>query len=100
MGDETHMVTASKVPMLVTGEFPMWKVRMMQYIRMVDYNIWEVIMSGNTLPKDGPDGKPLPIKSNEDKAQRKLEIKALGMLSMGIPNEYQLTLLTLKMLKH
>lgn len=68
MGDETHMVTASKVPMLVTSEFPMSKVRMMQYIRMVDYNIWEVIMNGNQLPTTGADGKPVPIKSAEDKA--------------------------------
>ncbi|GJR06324.1 hypothetical protein Tco_0529308 [Tanacetum coccineum] len=32
----------------------------------------------------------MPITSTEDKAQRRLEVKARSTLMMGIPNEHQL----------
>nr|GEY60928.1 ribonuclease H-like domain-containing protein [Tanacetum cinerariifolium]GEY65448.1 ribonuclease H-like domain-containing protein [Tanacetum cinerariifolium] len=49
--DSTHMVAASKVPMLKPGEFEIWRMRIVQYIQMMDYALWEVIKNGATLPK-------------------------------------------------
>nr|GEX68458.1 ribonuclease H-like domain-containing protein [Tanacetum cinerariifolium] len=37
------MVAASKVPMLKLGEYELWRMRVEQYIQMVDYSLWEVI---------------------------------------------------------
>ncbi|GJZ72035.1 hypothetical protein Tco_0635886 [Tanacetum coccineum] len=59
---------------------------------MIDYALWEVIENGATLPKtavvEGVE-KVMPITSAEDKAQRRLEVKARSTLMMGIPNEHQ-----------
>ncbi|GJX69533.1 ribonuclease H-like domain-containing protein, partial [Tanacetum coccineum] len=49
--DYAHMVAASKVPMLKPGEFDLWRMRIEQYIQMIDYALWEVIENGNTAPK-------------------------------------------------
>ncbi|GKB85543.1 hypothetical protein Tco_0957815 [Tanacetum coccineum] len=49
--DYAHMVAASKVPMLKPGEFELWRMRIEQYIQMIDYALWEVIETGATLPK-------------------------------------------------
>ncbi|GJV73262.1 hypothetical protein Tco_1493257 [Tanacetum coccineum] len=54
------------------------------------YALWEVIDNGATLPKivvmEGVE-KVMLITSVEDKAQRRLEVKARSTLMMGIPNE-------------
>ncbi|GJZ67008.1 ribonuclease H-like domain-containing protein [Tanacetum coccineum] len=60
---------------------------------MIDYALWEVIKNGATLPKTQVmEGVTtvMPITSAEDKAQRRLEVKARSTLMMGIPNEHQL----------
>ncbi|GJW09685.1 hypothetical protein Tco_1575512 [Tanacetum coccineum] len=44
--DSAHMVAASKVPMLKPGEFELWRMRIEQYIQMIDYALWEVIENG------------------------------------------------------
>jgi hypothetical protein len=80
MGDDTHMVTASKVPMLNAGEYELWKMRIRQYIRMIDFNMWNVIINGDSLPLKGTDGKDIPIKSSEENAVRKMEIKSHSIL--------------------
>ncbi|GJV36145.1 putative ribonuclease H-like domain-containing protein [Tanacetum coccineum] len=49
--DSAHMVAASKVPMLKPGKFELWRMRIEQYIQMIDYALWEVIENGATLPK-------------------------------------------------
>ncbi|GJX80477.1 hypothetical protein Tco_0328626, partial [Tanacetum coccineum] len=33
------------------GEFDLWRMRIKQYIQMIDYALWEVIENGNTAPK-------------------------------------------------
>nr|GFA23565.1 DUF4219 domain-containing protein [Tanacetum cinerariifolium] len=48
--DSAHIVAASKVPMLKPGEYKIWKMRIKQYIQMIDYALWEVIKNGATLP--------------------------------------------------
>ncbi|GKF91463.1 hypothetical protein Tco_0275164 [Tanacetum coccineum] len=49
--DSTYMVAASKVPMLKPGEYEIWRMRIEQYIQMIDCALWEVIENGLTLPK-------------------------------------------------
>ncbi|GJW93150.1 hypothetical protein Tco_0172822 [Tanacetum coccineum] len=49
--ESAHMVAASKVPMLKPGEFEIWRMRIEQYIQMIDYALWEVIENGNSAPK-------------------------------------------------
>ncbi|GJU14883.1 hypothetical protein Tco_1142849 [Tanacetum coccineum] len=68
--DSAHMVAASKVPMLKPGEYEIWRMRIKQYIQMIDYALWE--------------------------AQRRLEVKARSTLMMGIPNEHQLKFNSIK----
>ncbi|GKA13900.1 hypothetical protein Tco_0693546 [Tanacetum coccineum] len=93
------MVAASKVPMLKPGEFEIWRMRIEQYIQMIDYALWEVIENGNSTPKttvmEGVK-KVIPPTTVEDKAQKRLEVKARSTLMMGIPNEHQLKFNSIK----
>ncbi|GKB74665.1 ribonuclease H-like domain-containing protein [Tanacetum coccineum] len=41
--DSVHMVAASKVPML---KYELWRMRMEQFIQMIDYSLWDVIENG------------------------------------------------------
>ncbi|GKA01969.1 hypothetical protein Tco_0674634 [Tanacetum coccineum] len=97
--DSAHMVAAFKVPMLKPSEFELWRMRIEQYIHMIDYVLWEVIENGATLPKTQVvEGVTtvMPITSAEDKAQRRLKVKARSTLMMGIPNEHQLKFNSIK----
>ena len=80
MGDETHMVTASRVPMLNPAEYELWKRRIRQYIHMIDFNMWNIIVNGDSVIQKGADGKEIPIKSAEANITRKMEIKAHSIL--------------------
>ncbi|GJZ74644.1 hypothetical protein Tco_0639109 [Tanacetum coccineum] len=79
--DSAHMVAASKVPMLKLGEFELWRMRIKQYIQMIDYALWEVIKNGNTSPKitvvEGVE-KVMPPTTAEEKAHKRLEEKRFG----------------------
>ncbi|GJS57155.1 hypothetical protein Tco_0651939 [Tanacetum coccineum] len=92
--DSTHMVAASKFPMLKPSEFEIWRMRIEQYIQTIDYAMWEVIENGATLPKNNKSVEvsvTLMLHTTvEEKAQRRLEVKARSTLMMGIPNEHQL----------
>ncbi|GKA38053.1 uncharacterized mitochondrial protein-like protein [Tanacetum coccineum] len=97
--DSSHMVAASKVPMLKLGKYEIWRMIIEQYIQMIDYALWEVIENGATLPKTKiMEGvvTEMPITTAEEKAQRRLEVKAISTLIMGIPNEYQLKFNSIK----
>ncbi|GJT72464.1 ribonuclease H-like domain-containing protein [Tanacetum coccineum] len=64
-----------------------------------DYALWEVIENGATLPKTAvmeDVEKDTPITFAENKAQRRLEVKARSTLMMGIPNEHQLKFNSIK----
>ncbi|GJZ94523.1 hypothetical protein Tco_0666726 [Tanacetum coccineum] len=97
--DSVHMVAASKVPMLKPGEYEIWRTRIEQYIQMINYALWEVIDNGATLLKtttmEGVVTK-MPITTAEEKAQRRLEVKARSTLMMGIPNEHKLRFNSIK----
>ncbi|GJV59265.1 ribonuclease H-like domain-containing protein [Tanacetum coccineum] len=66
---------------------------------MSDYALWEVIKNGNTAPKttvvEGVE-KVIPPTTVEEKAQKRLEVKARSTLMMGIPNEHQLKFNSIK----
>ncbi|GKB36592.1 retrovirus-related pol polyprotein from transposon TNT 1-94 [Tanacetum coccineum] len=66
---------------------------------MIDYALWEVIDNGNTAPKttviEGVE-KVIPPTTTEEKAQKRLEVKARSTLMMGIPNEHQLKFNSIK----
>ncbi|GJU29218.1 putative nucleotidyltransferase, ribonuclease H [Tanacetum coccineum] len=72
--DSAHMVAASKVPMLKPGEYELWRMRMEQYIQMIDYSLWEVIKNGNAPPItkviEGVETTIAPTTA-EEKAQRR-----------------------------
>ncbi|GJR37592.1 ribonuclease H-like domain-containing protein [Tanacetum coccineum] len=74
-------------------------MRIEQYIQMIDYALWEVIENGNTAPKttvvEGVE-KVMPPTTAEEKAQKRLEVKARSTLMMGIPNEHQLKFNSIK----
>ncbi|GKC76985.1 hypothetical protein Tco_1127759 [Tanacetum coccineum] len=66
---------------------------------MIDYALWEVIENGSTLPKTKiMEGVmiEMPITTAEEKAQRRLEVKARSNLKMGISNEHQLKFNSIK----
>ncbi|GKE78549.1 hypothetical protein Tco_1544669 [Tanacetum coccineum] len=68
-------------------------------LEMIDYALWEFIENGATFPKTQVmEGVTIvmPITSAEDKAQRRLEVKARSTLMMGIPNEHQLMFNSIK----
>nr|GEY25288.1 ribonuclease H-like domain-containing protein [Tanacetum cinerariifolium] len=97
--NSAHMMVASKVPMLKPGEFEMCRMRIKQYIQMMDYALWDVIENGHSLLKTQVlEGVTtlMPITSVEDKAQRRLEVKARSTLMMGIPNEHLLKFNSIK----
>ncbi|GKC65092.1 hypothetical protein Tco_1097690 [Tanacetum coccineum] len=66
---------------------------------MVDYSLWEVIENGNAPPitklVEGVETIIAPS-TVEEKAQRRLELKAMSTLLMGIPNEHQLKFNSIK----
>ncbi|GKA75700.1 hypothetical protein Tco_0782078 [Tanacetum coccineum] len=74
--ESIHMVAASKVPMLKPGKFEIWRMKIEQYIQMIDYALWEVIENGNSTPKiivvEGVE-KVIPSTTVEEKAQKRLE---------------------------
>ncbi|GJU40108.1 hypothetical protein Tco_1193065 [Tanacetum coccineum] len=68
-------------------------------IQMITMHCVEVIENGATLPKTQVvKGVTtlVPITSAEDKARRRLEVKARSTLMMGIPNEHQLKFNSIK----
>ncbi|GJX01205.1 hypothetical protein Tco_0185118 [Tanacetum coccineum] len=75
------------------------RMRMEQYIQMIDYSLWEVIENGNAPPItkviEGVETTIAPTTA-EEKAQRTLELKARRTLLMGIPNEHQLKFNSIK----
>ncbi|GJY79156.1 ribonuclease H-like domain-containing protein [Tanacetum coccineum] len=85
--------------MLKPGEYELWRMRMEQYIQLIDYSLWEVIENGIAAPitkvVKGVETTIAPTTA-EEKAQRRLELKARSTLLMGIPNEHQLKFNSIK----
>nr|GEV71886.1 putative ribonuclease H-like domain-containing protein [Tanacetum cinerariifolium] len=91
--DAAHMVATSKVPMLKLGEFELWRMRIEQYIQMMDYALWDVIENGNSILKTQTVNNVktvIPPKIVEEMLQRRNEVRARITLMMGLPNEHRL----------
>ena len=46
--------------MLKPNEFDMWKIRIRQYILLIDYSMWDIIENGPATEELGADGKRAP----------------------------------------
>nr|GEV85705.1 ribonuclease H-like domain-containing protein [Tanacetum cinerariifolium] len=77
------MMVASKVLMLKPSEFEIWRMRIEQYIQMIDYVLSEVIENGATLPKTQiVEGVTTELKLLEEKlSQEDVNQKLLRSLS-------------------
>ncbi|GJW43013.1 hypothetical protein Tco_0071812 [Tanacetum coccineum] len=67
----TSTTLTARLPILNPGEYDLWLMRIEQYFLMTNYSLWEVIL-------------------NEEKQDRRNEIKARGTLLMALPNKDQL----------
>ncbi|GJT23464.1 putative ribonuclease H-like domain-containing protein [Tanacetum coccineum] len=92
--------TTAKFPILIQGEYDMWRLRIEQYFQVQDYALWDIIENGNsfklvaqtTTNADGTSTSliPGPI-TIEEKAQKKNDVKARSMLLVALPNEHLMT---------
>ncbi|GJX17899.1 hypothetical protein Tco_0218731 [Tanacetum coccineum] len=77
--ETTQIVYALKLPMLKTGDYDLWSMRIEQYLTHTDYALWEVIMNSDApaiaSASAGTEG-PIPPKTAEQKLARKNELKA------------------------
>ena len=71
-------VLVSKVPILKTNEFDMWKIRIRQYIPLTHYSMWDIIENGPTNEGIGANGKRPPPKTNGERKFRQSKMKALS----------------------
>ncbi|GJZ81558.1 hypothetical protein Tco_0646552 [Tanacetum coccineum] len=69
--ETTFTTLTAKLPILNPGDYDLWLMRIKQYFLMTDYSLWEVIL-------------------NEEKQDRRNEIKVRGTLLMALPNKDQL----------
>ncbi|GJW96524.1 ribonuclease H-like domain-containing protein [Tanacetum coccineum] len=92
--ESTQTLSALKLPMLKTGDYDLWSMRMEQYLTHTDYALWEVIVNGDApatiaSASAGTEG-PIPPKTAEQKLARKNKLKAKSTLLLAIPDEHLL----------
>ncbi|GKA52491.1 hypothetical protein Tco_0745806 [Tanacetum coccineum] len=81
-------LSALKLPMLKTGDYDLWSIRMEQYLTHTDYALWEVIVNGNARVVASATAEgPIPPKTVEQKLTRKNKLKAKSTLLLAIPDE-------------
>nr|GEW44248.1 ribonuclease H-like domain-containing protein [Tanacetum cinerariifolium] len=73
-------VFALKLPMLKTGDYKLWSMRIEQYLTHTDYALWEVIVNGDepaaiALVSGSAEGV-IPPKTTAEKISRRNELKA------------------------
>ncbi|GJY23100.1 hypothetical protein Tco_0396758 [Tanacetum coccineum] len=92
--ETTQTVSTLKLPILKTGDYDLWSMRMEQYLTHTDYGLWEVIMNGDApaIVASASTGaeSPIPPKTTEQKLARKNELKAKSTLLLAIPDEHLL----------
>nr|GEW69676.1 hypothetical protein [Tanacetum cinerariifolium] len=68
-----------KLPMLKTGYYDLWSMRMEQYLTHTDYALWEVIVNGDApaaiAPISGGAKATVPPKTTTEKIARRNELK-------------------------
>ncbi|GJX18808.1 hypothetical protein Tco_0221485 [Tanacetum coccineum] len=89
--ETTQTVFALKLPILKTGDYDRWNMRMEKYLTHTDYALWEVIMNGDApaIASASTEG-PIPPKTTEQKLARKNELKTKSTLLLAIPDEHLL----------
>ncbi|GKC67837.1 hypothetical protein Tco_1100435, partial [Tanacetum coccineum] len=90
--ESNHTVCALKLPILKTGEYKLWSMRMEQYMLHTDHNLWDIVVNGNApiaVAAAGASGE-VPPKTTKELQQRKNELKAKSTLLLGIPDEHLL----------
>ncbi|GJY08456.1 ribonuclease H-like domain-containing protein [Tanacetum coccineum] len=92
--ETTQTVSALKLPVLKTGEYDLWSMRMEQYLTFTNHALWEVIVNGDSVSpiasaSAGAEG-PIPPKTVEQKLARKNELKAKSTLMLAILDEHLL----------
>ncbi|GJX41979.1 hypothetical protein Tco_0256969 [Tanacetum coccineum] len=91
--ETTQIVSALKLPVLKTGDYDLWSMRIKQYLTHTDYALWEVIVNGDAhaiaSASAGTEG-PIPPKTAEQKLARKNELKAKSTMLLAIPDEHLL----------
>ncbi|GJX89492.1 RNA-directed DNA polymerase, eukaryota, partial [Tanacetum coccineum] len=89
--ETTQIVSALKLPILKTGDYDLWSMRMEQYLTHTDYAFWEVIVNGDApaVASASVEG-PIPPKTAKQKLARKNELKAKSTLLVAIPDEHLL----------
>ncbi|GJR69428.1 putative ribonuclease H-like domain-containing protein [Tanacetum coccineum] len=92
--ETSQMVSALKLPVLKTGEYDLWSMRMEQYLTFTNHALWEIIVNGDPVSpvasaSAGAEG-PIPPKTAEQKLARKNELKAKSTLMLAIPDEHLL----------
>ncbi|GKD47278.1 hypothetical protein Tco_1271923 [Tanacetum coccineum] len=80
----TQTVSTLKLPILKTGDYDLWSMRMDQYLTHTDYALWEVIMNGDApaITSASTEG-PISPKTTEQKLARKNELKAKSTLLLA-----------------
>ncbi|GJU15566.1 hypothetical protein Tco_1143532 [Tanacetum coccineum] len=89
--ETTQTVSALKLPILKTGDYDLWSMRMEQYLTHTDYALWEVIVNGDApaVASASAEG-PIPPKTTEQKLTSKNELKAKSTSLLAIPDEHLL----------
>nr|GEW76485.1 putative ribonuclease H-like domain-containing protein [Tanacetum cinerariifolium] len=87
--ESTQTLSFLKLPMLKTGDYDLWNMRMEQYLTYTDYALWEVIVNSDAstaVASASAEGHISP-KTAEQKLARKNELKAKSTLLLAIPDE-------------
>nr|GEY16656.1 retrovirus-related Pol polyprotein from transposon TNT 1-94 [Tanacetum cinerariifolium] len=93
----TQNISSLKLPMLKTGDYDIWSMRMEQYLTHTNYALWEVIINGDSPVLEPPAvGTVVPPKTEAKKLVRKNELKAKSTLLLAIPNEHLLKFHSIK----
>ncbi|GKB49016.1 hypothetical protein Tco_0899769 [Tanacetum coccineum] len=89
--ETTQTVSALKLPVLKTGDYDLWSMRMEQYLTHTDYALWEIIVNGDApaIASASTEGL-IPPKTAKQKLARNNELKAKSTLLLAIPDEHLL----------
>ncbi|GJR10618.1 putative ribonuclease H-like domain-containing protein [Tanacetum coccineum] len=87
----TQIVSALKLPILKTGDYDLWSIRIEKYLTHTNYALWEVIVNVDapTVALASAEG-PIHSKTAEQKLARKNELKANNTMLLAIPDEHLL----------
>nr|GEW40557.1 ribonuclease H-like domain-containing protein [Tanacetum cinerariifolium] len=90
--ESTQTVSALKLPVLKTGKYDLWSMRMEQYLNFTDHALWEVIVNDDSVSSVASASSEGPIlpKTVGHKLARKNELKAKSTLMLAIPDEHLL----------